>query len=804
MPPPFEKRDHIFDGRWRLYAAFGIAILCWVFLAWPWLSGRVTIPWDAKAHFQPQIQFLAQSLSRGESPAWAPYVFSGHPQIADPQSMMFQPPAIALALIDGNPGLGAVDIMVFSVILIAMLSIIAWFHDRRWHWAGGVLAALAFGFGASMAWRIQHTGQVLSLAYLPIVILVLSRALERGSWRYGAAAGVIAAFMVLGRDQVALLAVYLLAAYVVHDWLAAPMSPSGGLDGEPAVRDLGARPNRATATGRLRGSILPLLAGGVAGLALAALPVLMTALVAEASNRPVIDVVAAGRGSLHPALLITAFAPDVFGSSGRMEDYWGPPSFAWNDTGLFIAQNMGQLYIGAIPILLLIAGLLTATLWRHEIRFFTVAFFVVLAYALGWYTPVFAMAHALLPGVDFFRRPADTTFLVGYLGALMAGYTAHRLFADFNWQPGRPALIATLAVAGMAFVAVAVLAWRMDRVVQALQPALIAFAIVAGAVAAIAAARHIEPLRPLAAALLLIAYTVGDLAWSNGPGGATALPAAHYEVLEPVSRNATIARLQKDVAAGQSAIRRDRVELIGLGFHWPNASLTHGLENTLGYNPVRLDLYSRATGAGDTAGSAGDRKFTALMPSYRSALADLLGLRYIATGAPIEIIDPSLKPGDLKLVATTGDGFIYENPRALPRVLYATEAQSADFERLLAEGGLEANFRTTVLIDPSGSGDPTAQPATPRRPGTARIVTYTNTEVVVDADGPDGGFLVLNDIWHPWWQATVDDVPAPIIRANVLFRAVAIPPGKHRVRFAFQPVRGALSTLARRLGLDGA
>ena len=34
-------------------------------IGWPWLSGRVTIPWDAKATFLPQIQFLAQSLDEG-------------------------------------------------------------------------------------------------------------------------------------------------------------------------------------------------------------------------------------------------------------------------------------------------------------------------------------------------------------------------------------------------------------------------------------------------------------------------------------------------------------------------------------------------------------------------------------------------------------------------------------------------------------------------------------------------------------------------------------------------------------------
>ena len=54
-----------------------------------------------------------------------------------------------------------------------------------------------------------------------------------------------------------------------------------------------------------------------------------------------------------------------------MEDYWGPPSFAWNDTGLYIAQNMGQVYFGIVPLVLIaVRGLARRTV-RPEIRFWS-------------------------------------------------------------------------------------------------------------------------------------------------------------------------------------------------------------------------------------------------------------------------------------------------------------------------------------------------------------------------------------------------------------------------------------------------
>ena len=62
--------------------------------------------------------------------------------------------------------------------------------------------------------------------------------------------------------------------------------------------------------------------------------------------------------------------------------------------------------------------------------------------------------------------------------------------------------------------------------------------------------------------------------------------------------------------------------------------------------------------------------------------------------------------------------------------------------------------------------------------------------MIVDADSPAGGWVVLADVWHPWWVATVDGEPAAIERANVIFRAVAVPPGRHRVEFVFRPLSG--------------
>src|SRR5205085_2446083 len=170
--------------------------------------------------------------------------------------------------------------------------------------------------------------------------------------------------------------------------------------------------------------------------------------------------------------------------------------------------------------------------------------------------------------------------------------------------------------------------------------------------------------------------------------------------------------------------------------------------------------------------------------SYRSTFANLFGLRLIATGVPVEQIDRALKPGDLNFIARTKDAYVYENPRALPRVMMVGDWKIADFGELTASGWLpDVDPAKTVLLEKA-----------PRAPslsmfeaaGTARLVRYANTEIIVEVDAPSGGILVLNDVWHPWWRATVGGVETEILRANGIFRAVPVPPGKYTVRFTFE------------------
>jgi hypothetical protein len=750
----------------------GLYAVAFAALAWPWLSGAVTIPWDAKAQFQPQLQFLARALSEGQSPFWTPNVFAGWPQIADPQSLIFSPPHLLLAAFDRAPSFRAADAVVFAALFIGGLGIILIFRDRGWHGGGALVAALAFAFGGAAASRIQHIGEVLSLSYLPPAIWLLARALERASWRYGVLAGILGGLIAAGRDQVALLALYLLAGMAIVHWVG------------------------ANARVRLRASVKPLAAVAVAGVLVAALPVVLTFLLAESSNRPEIDYVSAGRGSLHPAHLLTLAFADLFGAADPTVPYWGPPSLAWGPTDLFLAQNMGQLYLGVVPLVAVIGlGLARGLLWARDIRFFTIAAFVAILYGLGWYTPAFRVFYELVPGVTFYRRPADAAFLIGALLAVLGGYLVHRWLSGSVKPATRAQWMIGFGLVGVIVAAAVSAALHAGTLAVATAPILTGIAFATAALAVLFAARRLQQW-PLAAAALVAAFTTADLAWNNAPNESTGLPPAVYDALRVDTKNETIALLKTRLAADAAPDRRDRVELIGIAYPWPNISLIHGFDHVFGHNPLRLKAFAAATGVGDTVATPEQRTFSPLFPSYRSAFADLFGLRLIATGVPVERIDPSLRPGDLTFLARTPDAYVYENPRALPRVLLVSKWRQADFDALIRDGWPDVDPRRTVLLE-----RPPRATITSAAPGTARIVHYGNTEVTIETDAPAGALLVLNDVWHPWWRADIDGAPAEILKANVLFRAVEVPAGRHRVRFSFHPFAGALADVDRMLGV---
>src|SRR5262249_9664089 len=98
----------------------------------------------------------------------------------------------------------------------------------------------------------------------------------------------------------------------------------------------------------------------------------------------------------------------------------------------------------------------------------------------------------------------------------------------------------------------------------------------------------------------------------------------------------------------------------------------------------------------------------------------------------------------------------------------------------------ERDFLHTAVIETAEPLPALAEPPAAATESVA-VVGDLPERVEIAATLAAPGLLVLTDTWYPGWSATVDGAPAPILRADYGFRAVALPAGEHRVVFLYAP-----------------
>lgn len=729
--------------------------------------------------------FLAEQLTAGDLPLWAPRLLGGVPMFeALSGGDAIYPTSLLYFLTDTYRALG------WKLVLHVLgggFFMYGWTRSLGIGRPAATLGGLAWLMAPVMVTLTLggNDGKLMVASLTPLVFWAAESVLKKPSGRTAAGlAGAVALTILTTQFQTGYFLFGSVGVYAVFRtvlmWRA----------GEAVERER--RLSRATlVTGVFLGSSL-------LGAALAAFQLVPAAeYVGEYSRRVATTVDAtpeqriayATSWSFHPEEVLALAVPEFVGNSGA-DASWGQGTY-WGRNAI----KLNHEYLGITVLVLALFGLLGHR--RRPLRWFMGGLSLVwLLYALGAHTPVWRIFYEIVPGMSLFRVPAIAAFLVSFgvvtlftlgiedlvresptpgkflksrRGRALLGFLGLLLLGLLLQASGALTSIWTTSIhTGMADAQQAALARAMPFITRGFGIALLLAGLT---VTATWAAREgkIKRTAVLAALAVLVAVDLGriDRAFIRTLDFYEwAAPTANARFLQERRTEKTPFR----VADFRRNFRNDQTVDLAM----------HGLDILAGHHPNDLARYRMLLGL---EGSQ-SRGASTTHPN----VLRMMNVRYVVlSGGPGDEGPPAQSTGQ----GPYGAEVVYAYD-GLDRAWIAEEVTVMEDDEAALALILSSDFdpgREAILAAPlpeavGGGGS-----------GPVEWVSYEpdERELRVSTTGP--ALLVVSENWFPGWVAEVNGEPADVHRANLTLQAVRIPEaGEHRVtmRFTAPTVRQAL------------
>lgn len=725
---------------------------------------------DLISFFIPYRMLWLEQVADFTFPLWNPYILSGNPLFATLQPAILYPLSLLFIAL---PFVLAVN---FTVILHYVLA--GWFmyllvRAQRCGRGAAVVAALIFMFGGYLVTVRIYLSTFLPVAWIPLLLLCFFAGLLKRDLRWALAAAAVGACMFLAGgvetcyQMFGLMTLFALLPRLLFTDATLP-------------------------SWRWRLAYLGVFFTVFFGLiAVQFLPTYeLSQLTERAGGLPLGE---AARWAMQPYDLLQFFLLDPYGYLSRADE--SGANQVW----------LRSLYVGAIPFLLASLAILRGGLRaRTGLVICALSFLVAMGPAGGLYT----LLHGVLPFFDTFRYPVKFILPAVLMIALMAGWGWDRCVRDAQANPERSRRRAQMLI-GLATVGMVVfgLVDAYDATLQTwmankglLPPAfneprinlfnlkrlcvfLALFCLMLFLYLRVQRKRRLW----LGAALAVLAL---DLVFS-GFGFHHKVARADFEAVDGLTRFVQQHAATDRIYIADNAERAKnggvaKVVLRGNLIQGPKVPLpirtVPGIYQADGWAVMRVNRYLKF------------RKILRVPPlEDRLNLLDLANVKYIVSRDPIDsdrlkrldFHDPEYP--ELK---------VYENTSHLPRAFLVVRCRVIEGEDHIIAQLLDKRFdfsRQAILEQPlEGIDCDRGQQAAASTVPVQAVGTVTDLEldydtVTLTATTPMAQVLVLSDAYYPGWTVTVDGEPAPLYRANLVYRAVVVPPGTHRLRFEYEP-----------------
>jgi hypothetical protein len=749
---------------------------------------RIFFVRDLTLAFRSRFLFFRDAVFSGTFPLWDPYVANGQAAISDALYQLFHFPSLPIRLL--LPEVVAYNVWIALPVPLAAAG--AYLYLRRYVGRpAAALGAIAFAVAGPTVSTTNFPNLSWSVVCVPYVFAALDRLASTRRASSAALVAVILAAQALAGEPVTLAATLAIAALYVLWPLA------------------GWRDRRLLV---MAGSALFL------GVLLAAIQFVPLAYAGRQSVRSFME--PDDFWSLHPLALIELLVPHFFGEyfrSNLAELTWMP------------ALNSGRepfyysMYLG-LPVVL--AAAVAACSRRPRTTFWAVVVVGCVLASMGAHTPFYPLLQSIVPGLRAFRFP------VKYLSLAAIGLSVLAALA-IDWMlhgdvPQRALRIVVVVSASAAAIVYGLVAWQMiaprlplylvfetaqhlhvrspiqgaEFIIYRARPlrtSLVLKIICGTFLLAIASSRRRE--RRLAL-VVFWAFAAIDLVFANStvnPTMAASLldkPAWLQQIPPDLhSRIYVGGRLGGYVEAtdvdspkyiaeipGYTPMEQRFIAVNQLAFHpsgWK-------IRETMSYDlPLIWPVLNQKT----------ENRFRTAPRVDRMRFLLRTGMRYAILPAPA--------PDDLKPLASLVGAEqlkLYDvNPNA-HRAYVVGDALLGKDPDWAVEGLFQPRFDPTAGVLVSEPPPPPAGLPGAPVPSSAEFLEDGLNRVVVKAGLPADGYLALLDSYDPFWHVDVDGAPAPLMRANGLFRAVHLRTGTHIVTFTYRPATlflgAALSGLA--------